>query len=286
MLPWILGCGGCGLLFVIALVVFGGIGYFARKADRTAGADGKRTAVDEANTTLYTATAEGLGSNLRDKFVPFSFRYPSDWTVKERGDADDAQNFVKVERSNGGTTAENFAVGYLTLPAGQENDPALLTQLLSTLEQQLTQQFSGFQRVGDDRMTLGGHQATGFRFTGKTGEVDIFGRVLLLPVGDGRGLSVVMLGTPIQSGLTSVDDLGEKGGLPVILRSFSVGEGAQGSATSDTTPTDGTSSESTVEDKPTSPEETSASEAAPTDDDAPPADGGEPDIKEIKPLNP
>jgi|GEM_PF-3108299 len=284
MLPWILGCGGCGLLIVIALVVFGGIGYFARKAEQ-AGAGGTRTAVDESNTTLYTATADGLGSNLRDKFVPFSFRYPEGWTVSERGAAADAQNFVKVERSNGGTTAENFAVGYLTLPAGQENDPALLTQLLSQLEQQFSAQFSGFQRVGDDRMTLGGHQATGFRFTGKMGEIDIFGRVLLLPVGDGRGLSIVMLGTPVQSGLSSVDDLGEKGGLPVILRSFSVGEGAEGAAASEATSTEGTSSEGGVEDKPTSTEETSSSDAAPSDDDAPASDA-EPDIKEIKPLSP
>jgi len=138
---------------------------------------------------------------------------------------------------------------------------------------------------------LGGHQATGFRFTGKMGEMDVFGRVLLLPVGGGRGLSVVMLGTPVQSGLSSVDDLGEKGGLPVILRSFSVGEGAQGSDTPEAASAEGasgegTASESTVEDKPVSTEETSSSEAAPSDDDAPPADGGEPDIKEIKPLTP
>ncbi len=284
MLPWILGCAGCGLLIVIVLAVFGGIGYFASKREAAAGSGTPRQAADEAGTTLYTATEDGLSANLRDKFVPFSFRYPSEWKVVERGDAADAQNFVKVERSNGGTTAENFAVGYLSLPAGHETDSALLGQLLSQLEQQFAQQFPGFQRLGDDRLTLDGREATGFRFTSKQGEVDIFGRVLLLPVGDGRGLSIVMLGTPVQSGLASVDDLGEKGGLPVILHSFHVGGDATGTADQ---PAESQGTESATETTGTSADEPAAApEAAPAGDDAPPADGGEADIKEIKPLKP
>ncbi|HYH82073.1 MAG TPA: hypothetical protein VEX86_19860 [Longimicrobium sp.] len=287
MLPWILGCGGCGLLLLIALAVFGGIGYIASLGERAGGdADTTVVAGDEAG-TLYTGTEEGLNANLRSMFVPFSFRYPDGWAVVERGDAEDAMNFVKVERSNGGTTAENFAVGYLQLPPGREDDRELLGQLLSQLEQQFTQQFAGFQRVGDDRMTLDGRQATGFRFTGQQGEVKIFGRVLLLPVGDGRGLSIIMLGTPVGSGLSSLDDLGEKGGLPVILRSFRVGESAEGAGGTPAEGTDGAAAGTTGDDaaaEPAPSDDAQVTDDAPTDDA--PVEGAEPDIQEIKPIKP
>lgn len=287
MLPWILGCGGCALLAVIALVALGGIGYLASMGEQTTGAAGD--SADTAGTTQYTATLEGLNEGLRERFVPFSFRYPEDWRVTERGQAADAMNFVKVEKSSGGTTAENFAVGYLMLPAGQENDPELIGQLLTQLEQQFAQQFQGFQRVGDDRATLGGRQATGFRFTSKQGETDIFGRVLLLPLGDGRGLSFVMLGTPVNSGLTSVDDLGEKGGLPVILRSFRIGEGAAAagdSADESGGSFDGETPATPPADGATDDAAATTDDATPTDDAPPAEDSGEGEIKEIKPLRP
>jgi hypothetical protein len=234
-MPWVLGCGGCGTLIVIALVVFGALGALGAKKEREARrAVGDTTQVSEADlegTTLYTNSEESLNDELRPRFLPFSFRYPDDWAVTERGDSAGGKNFVKVEKSDNGFTAENFAVGYMFATPGHESDPNLVRQLLGQFEQQFSAQFPGFTRVGDDRMQLGGHQATGFRFTAAVqtqdrGEVQVFGRVLVVPVGDGKGLSIVMLGTPVGSGLQSVDDLGVKGGLPVILRTFRIGDSA------------------------------------------------------------
>lgn len=46
MLPWILGCLGCGgLAFVVMLVFFGGIGYLAEQAERAGGVSGDTTVV-------------------------------------------------------------------------------------------------------------------------------------------------------------------------------------------------------------------------------------------------
>ncbi|HEX9937672.1 MAG TPA: hypothetical protein VGB15_11140 [Longimicrobium sp.] len=45
MLPWILGCGGCGLLIVLALLFFGVIGYFAESAERSRSVTGDSTVV-------------------------------------------------------------------------------------------------------------------------------------------------------------------------------------------------------------------------------------------------
>jgi hypothetical protein len=280
-LPWALGCGGCGALIVIALVVFGAIGYFGQKNGRAARGAGSDTTqvsdADQRGTTLYTSAEEGLNDELRPHYLPFSFRYPDDWAVTERGDSVGGRNFVKVEKSDNGFTAENFAVGYMFGPPGRENDPELINQLLSQFEQQFSTQFSGFQRVGDDRMQVGGHEATGFRFTSTVqtearGQVQVFGRVLVIPVGGGKGLSIIMLGTPIGSGLQRVEDLGVKGGIPVILRTFRIGDSA------------GTTGDAA--DKPADkPSDDDASTGEPSDT-TPSSDPDEkPGLKEIRPVD-
>lgn len=276
-LPWALGCGGCGLLFVIALVVFGAIGFLSKQKEHAARGGGSDTTQvsegDTQGTTLYTSSEESLNDELRPHYLPFSFRYPDAWTVTERGDSVGGKNFVKVERSENGFTAENFAVGYMFATPGHESDPDLISQLLGQFEQQFSAQFPGFRRVGDDRLQLGGHQGTGFRFTAtvqtqERGLVQVFGRVLVVPVGDGKGLSIIMLGTPVGSGLQSLDDLGVKGGIPVILRTFRIGDDAVGD-----TGDDASSTESTETGKPS---------------DKPTGESDEPDdrpgLKEIRPV--
>lgn len=276
MLPWLLGCGGCGALIVIALVVFGAIGYLKEKTARGGGSDTtKVSAADQRGTALYTSAEEGLNDELRPHYLPFSFRYPDDWVVAERGDSAGGKNFVKVETGENGMLAENFAVGYMFAPPGHESDPEVVTQLLAQFEQQFSAQFTGFRRVGDDRMQVGGHEATGFRFTATVqtparGDVQVFGRVLVVPVGDGKGLSIVMLGTPIGSGLQSVDDLGVKGGIPVILRTFRIGDAAAAEGDAADTPADKPS----VDDG----EVTQPSDATPSE----PVD--KPGLKEIRPV--
>jgi len=123
-------------------------------------------------------------------------------------------------------------------------------------------------------MELGGHQATGFRFTStvqtaQRGGVEVFGRVLVVPVGDGKGLSIIMLGTPVGSGLQSLDDLGVKGGLPVILRTFRIGDPAAAGPDADDSGDDASTSPE-ADDKPS---------------DKPTTDSDErPGLREIRPI--
>jgi len=277
-LPWALGCG-CGGLILLAVLFFGAVGYFGASKERAArGAGSDTTQVSEADqkgTTLYTSAEESLNDELRPHWLPFSFRYPDDWVVTERGDSVGGKNFVKVEKSENGFTAENFAVGYMFATPGHENDPRLIEQLLGQFEQQFSAQFTGFRRVAEDRMELGGHQATGFRFTAAVqtqgrGTVQVFGRVLVIPVGGGKGLSVIMLGTPVGSGLQSVDDLGVKGGIPVILRTFRIGDSA-----------------STGSDASDAGDDASSTDGKPSD--KPADESGEPDeprgLREIRPID-
>lgn len=181
-------------------------------------------------TRTYTNGREGLIPKLAENFVPFTFEYPATWKVLERGDKPDDSNFVKVERGTpDGFTSENFAVGYMSLPPGTERHPAVLRQMLDALEGQFSQGFPNYRRVSDDRATVDGREATGFRFAAHAentprGPVDLWGRVLLLPGDDGRGVVLMMIGTPIESELRGPEDVGEKGDLPTILRSFRMGQ--------------------------------------------------------------
>jgi len=133
---------------LIVLVALGVIGYISDKHERQAGRAGSDTThvsdADTKGTTLYTSTEESLNDELRPHYVPFSFRYPDDWAVTERGDSVGGRNFVKVEKGENGFTAENFAVGYMFATPGHENDPALIQQLLTQFEQQFSAQFTGF----------------------------------------------------------------------------------------------------------------------------------------------
>jgi hypothetical protein len=225
----VLGCGGCGGLVVLGIVAALVIPALSRRAGGpTAGDTASVAAADREGTTLFTSSPDGLNEDLSSHYLPFSFRYPEGWRVMEQGDQPDQKNFVKVEKGENGFTAENFAVGYMFATPGHESDPELIRQLLGQFQEQFAAQFPNFQRVGDDRLTISGRQATGFKFTSRVraeggDSVDVYGRVLVLPVGDGKGLSIVMLGTPVGSGLRGIDDLGVKGGIPVILRTFRLG---------------------------------------------------------------
>jgi hypothetical protein len=193
----------------------------------TALAEGGAGAVE---TRTYTNAREGLIPKLAENFVPFSFEYPATWKVLERGDQSDDVNFVKVERGTpDGFTSENFAVGYLSLPPGTARNPAVLGQVMDAFEAQFSTGFPNYRRLSDDRATVGGREATGFRFAAHAentprGPVDLWGRILLLPGDDGRGVVLMMIGTPIESVLRGPEDVGEKGDLPVILRSFRMGQ--------------------------------------------------------------
>lgn len=241
------GQGRAGLL--LAVLVLGGTGCSggdSGQADsrekRTVGATAEGTVevpkegsapvesgTREVETRTYTNGREELIPKLAENFVPFSFEYPATWKVLERGDQPDDANFVKVERGTpDGFTSENFAVGYMSLPPGRERNPAALRQVLDMLEGQFSQGFPNYRRVSDDRTTVDGREATGFRFAAHAentprGDVDLWGRILLLPGDDGRGVVLMMLGTPIESELRGPEDVGEKGDLPIILRSFRMG---------------------------------------------------------------
>ena len=177
-----------------------------------------------ADTTTYTNSRSQFTGKLEDHYVDFSFDYPSSWKRKDAGKADDP-NFVKVENGTSDNfTIENFAVGYFT---GQRE---LMPQLANQMSQQLSRSFPEYRKVSEGETSVGSYSGYEVRFTSHVatsprGEVDIWGRCILLPGNTGgKGAVLIMLASSVGNEVKGPEDVGEKGELPVILNSFRFGD--------------------------------------------------------------
>ena len=211
----VLGLGVAACVGALALAGCGG------------GGNATNSAAAAATTTHFVNTpADAKSPTLSANFVDFSFDYPSNWVVNPETGTATASNFVKVERNDpSGLTIENFAVGEFKGTGDADQDAAVIPKLLEQLEGQVST-MPGYKRVSIGEATtvngLAGQQLT-FTATpqigGKPG--NLFGRMIILPQpGESKGVVLIMLGTDVGGELHSVADLGAKGQLPMILKSF------------------------------------------------------------------
>ena len=229
---WIIGgVLGCLLLIVIVLLAFGGLAYLGfKKAEEAAKSLNVNAPAprQSANTKQYVNTREGRSGKLAENFVDFSFYYPDNWEI----DADPAPNFVRVERKlvdddGGNFTQENFAVGWVSA-TGTALDKQLMPKLAAQFNTQFAAQFPNYKKVSEGETKIGPYEGYEFRFTAEKNNVDFWGRVAILPPPSGqtKGVALVMIASDRAPELSGVEDVGEKGELPVILESFRFGSGA------------------------------------------------------------
>jgi hypothetical protein len=238
--PWVLGIvAGLGLCLV-ALVSF--VGYFAYKGFESANrrtvnvnvnspSTGGGTAdaaddVDISGTELYTNSREGQTGNLATHYVDFSFRYPDTWKL----DPSPAPSFVRVERANDdGGTIENFSVGWFSATGPVKGNRALLSQVVNNLSGQISGNFPGYEKVSEGFTKFGSYDGYELRFArsaaGGASAVNYWGRVVVIPdpAGGNDGVSIIMLATSNSDEVGGASDLGVKGELPVIVKTFKLG---------------------------------------------------------------
>ena len=228
--PWIIGgIVGCLLLIIIIVLALGGIGYFVSRNLRSTQSTNAPAPTRSANTKQYVNTREGRSGKLAENFVDFSFYYPDNWEL----DDDPAPNFVRVERKlveedgGGNFTQENFAVGWVSA-TGTALDKQLMPKLAAQFNTQFAAQFPNYKKVSEGETKVGPYDGYEFRFTANQNNVDFWGRVAMLPppAGQTRGVALVMIASDRAPELSGVEDVGEKGELPVILESFRFGSGA------------------------------------------------------------
>ncbi len=186
------------------------------------------------NETQFVNTSASLDGKLAENYSDFSFNYPGAWEKDPKAGVAGASNFVKVERRlPPDFTQENFAVSWYesrgTYEADERED--VFKKLVDSWKSRLAKNFPEFEALSDGPTTVNGTKGYELRFQSvsrgtEKGDITLWGRVVFLPPGaEGKknGTQLLMLTTSLAPELTSADDVGVRGELPVILNSFKMG---------------------------------------------------------------
>jgi hypothetical protein len=192
-----------------------------------ASTDGKKPKLEK-----FVNSKAGLEGALLQNYVGFSLSVPSDWEGDRDARNPDAQNFIKVEKvlrnkQKGNFTLENLAVAPFKSSGTAAGDARLFPQVA----QQLREQFSElphFKKISEGPTTINKLKGYELRFESRAdktphGPITVWGRAVLLPnpkPGNRNGVLLTMLATSLQKEIKSAADVGEKGELPAILKSF------------------------------------------------------------------
>jgi hypothetical protein len=185
--------------------------------------------VPPANATKFENSKDNLDGKLAEHYLDFSFYYPESWQTDPKAGVAGATNFVKVERRlPPDFTQENFAVGWYTSQGTYEADTSLFPRLVELLSANLSKDFPEYRKVSEGPTKINSLDAYEFRFVSlsketEKGDIQVWGRVVFLPsgtAGQTTGATLIMLATSLAPELTGVEDVGDKGEMPVILESF------------------------------------------------------------------
>jgi hypothetical protein len=180
----------------------------------------------------FVNSNKDLDGKLAEHFVDFNFYYPERWVRDAKAGVPGATNFAKVERRlPPDFTQENFAVGWYSSSGSEANDRALFPTLTENLSAQFAKNFPDYHKVSEGETKAGVYDGYEFRFESSSrntakGDLKVWGRVIFIPPVDGgkNGVTLLMLATSLAPELRSLDDVGTKGELPMILESFRFGK--------------------------------------------------------------
>jgi len=185
-----------------------------------------------ADAVEFVNSSKNLDGQLAEHYVDFSFYYPNRWQKDPAAGTPGARNFAQVERRlPPDFTQENFAVAWNSSAAPVAENRALFHTLAENLSAQFQKKFPGYRKVSEGETKLGVYDGYEFRFESMSpntakGDLKVWGRVIFLaPVDGGKnGVTLLMLATSLAPELKSVDDVGIKGELPMMLTSFRFGK--------------------------------------------------------------
>lgn len=185
-----------------------------------------------ADAVGFVNSNENLDGKLAEHYVDFSFYYPERWEKDPKSGVPGASNFAKVERRlPPDFTQEIFAVGWYSSAGSTTADRALFSSLIASLNSQYQKTYPEYRKISEGETKVGVYEGYELRFEGLSrdtarGDLKLWGRVILLPPPGGgkNGVTLLMLATSLAPELRTVDDVGEKGELPMILESFRFGK--------------------------------------------------------------
>lgn len=195
------------------------------------------TASGSGELAQFVNIETGLKGKLKENYVDFSISFPESWELKEYGREVNAQNFLKIERNlpdktNGDFTLENLAVGFFKHANNPQRNAELLPKTVKVLSDQFAAKLSSYKKVSEGPTKIGEYSGYQFLFTStmKTpskGDIQLWGRaVLLMEPKTTKGVALLMLASSLAPGIKGPADIGVKGELPAILKTFKFGKTA------------------------------------------------------------
>ena len=185
----------------------------------------------------YKNEKEKLSGPHAEHFVPFQFSYPPGWKLDPKAGTQASPYMVRIERriSVGKETSllqENLSISHFDSSGKPEAVKALVKSQCDKAEQQIKTSLIKAKIKPQTDMKFGAYAGRGFDFNFRLAhptkkEVAAWGRFIVLTsdaIQQPSGLTIIALGSAEAPELTSLKDLGEKGGLATIIKSFNIGE--------------------------------------------------------------
>ena len=178
----------------------------------------------------FVNSSSNLDGKLAEHYLDFSFYYPESWQKVPRAAAPGSSDFVKVERRlPPDFTQENFSVSWYASAGSLAADRKDYPKFVEALGARFARSFPGYEKLSEGETKVNAYDGYEFRFQSVSedtakGDITLWGRVIFLPPKTGaNGAILLMTATSLAPEVTSADDVGVKGGLPLILESFRLG---------------------------------------------------------------
>lgn len=190
------------------------------------------TFVPPSDAVQFVNSRGNLDGRLAENYTDFSFYYPSSWRSDPGAGVPGAGNFVKVEKvldeETGEYLLESATVSWYSSNGTYDSDLSIFPERARTLSSQISRGLPGYQKVSEGETNVNTLRGYEFKFQGvfrRTGKGDLpyWGRAIFLPPGiEGAksGVVIILLATSLAPELSGVDDIGERGEMPLILESF------------------------------------------------------------------
>jgi hypothetical protein len=187
------------------------------------------------NSTRFINSKDKLSGSLAEHFINFSFYYPNNWKLDPKAGASGSSNFATLDRnlrdSGGEYVVESFRAGWYSSNGTFDADRSIFSNRVEYFSSLFAKEYPNYQKVSEGETTVNSQKGYEFRFksvyadTG-TQPVTLYGRMIFLPAeieGEKSGVALLMLASSAATEFKSPNDVGEKGELPVILKTFRIG---------------------------------------------------------------
>ncbi|MEO8434993.1 MAG: hypothetical protein ABI596_08870 [Pyrinomonadaceae bacterium] len=186
--------------------------------------------VPPADAVEFVNSSDNLDGKLAEHYLDFSFHYPASWRKDPQAGVPGSSDFVKVERRlPPDFTQENFSVSWYASGGSLAADRKDYPNFVKVLGAKFANSFPGYRKLSEGETKVNAYEGYEFRFQGVSentakGDITLWGRVIFLPPKSGtNGAILLMTATSLAPEIDSAEDVGVKGGLPLILESFRLG---------------------------------------------------------------